>query len=194
MWPVCLQGPSIALLPLTADHHAALCTAILDPALWQFTLNRLETPADVARYIAAALDDAGAGRALPFVVLVKGTGEIVGSTRFHSVEPTDRRLEIGHTWITPRWQRTSVNTEGKYLLLRHAFEDLGYRRVQFRAAGNNAISQRSLRRIGAQQEGTLREYVGPELTNARDVVVFSILVSEWPAVKVRLETLLSTPG
>jgi RimJ/RimL family protein N-acetyltransferase len=188
--PVRLEGPTVALKPLSNDHHAALCGAVLDPTLWQWTLHRLDTPDDVSRYIATALGDAAAGTVLPFVIVLKETGEVVGSTRYHSIEPAERRLEIGHTWITKRWQRTQVNTETKYLLLRYAFEDLRCRRVQFRAAGNNEASQRALLRIGAHQEGVLREYVGADLENGRDVAVFSILVSEWPTVKASLETMM----
>jgi N-acetyltransferase len=146
---------------------------------------------DVSRYIATALDDAAAGSVLPFVIVVKAAGEVVGSTRYHSIEPTDRRLEIGHTWIAKRWQRTQVNTEAKYLLLRYAFDDLQYRRVQFRTAGNNERSQRALIRIGAHKEGVLRGYVGSDVMNGTDVVIFSILASEWPAVKTRLKTMMS---
>jgi RimJ/RimL family protein N-acetyltransferase len=115
----------------------------------------------------------------------------VGSTRYHSAEPAHRRLEIGHTWIARRWQRTQVNTESKFLLLRHAFEELQYRRIQFRAAGNNEPSQRALLRIGAEREGVLRGYVGSDPREGRDVVVFSILVSDWPQVKRRLEAMMS---
>jgi N-acetyltransferase len=188
-----LEGPTIALVPLTLEHRTVLNTVLLDPALWQWTLHRLETPDEVSRYVAAALDDAAAGRALAFVIVLKETGEIVGSTRYHSVEPVHRRLEIGHTWIARRWQRTQVNTEAKYLMLRHAFEDLQYRRIQFRAGSNNEPSRRALLRIGAHEEGMLRAYEGPDPMRGRDVVVFSILAPEWPGVKERLEVLMARP-
>jgi N-acetyltransferase len=188
-----LEGPTIALVPLTLEHRTVLNTVLLDPALWQLTLHRLETPAEVSRYVIAAIEDAAAGRALAFVVTLKETGEIVGSTRYHSVEPAHRRLEIGHTWIARRWQRTQVNTEAKYLLLRHAFEDLRYRRIQFRAGSNNEPSRRAILRIGAREEGTLRGYEGPDPKAGRDVVVFSILAPEWPGVKERLEALMARP-
>jgi N-acetyltransferase len=186
-----LEGPTVTLVPLTMDHYAALSAVLLDPALWQYTLNRLETADELLYYMAAALEDAAAGSALPFVIVLNGSGEVVGSTRYHSAEPADRRLEVGHTWIAKRWQRTQVNTEAKYLLLRHAFEDLRYRRVQFRAAGNNEASQRALLRIGARHEGVLRSYVGADPSEGRDVMVFSILAPEWPEIKARLETLMS---
>jgi RimJ/RimL family protein N-acetyltransferase len=186
-----LEGPTVALVPLTLEHRTALTTMLLDPVIWQFTLHRLETPDEVSRYVAAAVDDAAAGRALAFVIVLKETGEIVGSTRYHSVEPAHRRLEIGHTWIMRRWQRTQVNTEAKFLLLRHAFEDLQFRRIQFRSGSNNEPSQRAILRLGAHEEGTLRGYEGPDPITGRDVVVFSILAPEWPGVKQRLEALMT---
>ena len=141
--------------------------------------------------MAVALDDAAAGRALAFVIVLKETGEVVGSTRYHSVEPAHWRLEIGHTWIAPRWQRTQVNTEAKFLLLRHAFEDLDFRRIQFRSGSNNEPSRRAILRLGAREEGTLRGYEGPDPARGRDVVVFSILAPEWPGVKERLQGLMT---
>ncbi len=191
MEAVRLEGPTVALVPLTLEHRPALTPVLLDPAIWQFTLHRLETPDEVSRYVVAAVDDAAAGRALAFVIVLKETGEIVGSTRYHSVEPAHRRLEIGHTWIARRWQRTQVNTEAKFLLLRHAFEDLQFRRIQFRSGSNNEPSQRAILRLGAREEGTLRGYEGPDPMTGRDVVVFSILAPEWPGVKERLQALMT---
>jgi N-acetyltransferase len=186
-----LKGRRSYWCPSQTEHRQPLSSILLDRALFQFTLHRFDSPEDVSRYIATALDDAAAGRALPFVIVLKGTGELVGSTRYHSIEAADRRLEIGHTWIAKRWHRTQVNTEAKYLLLRHAFEELRFRRVQFRAAAKNEPSRRALVRIGARQEGVLREYAGEEARTGKDVVVFSILAWEWAEVKARLEAMMS---
>jgi RimJ/RimL family protein N-acetyltransferase len=138
-------------------------------------------------YIAEALELQAAGTALPFVVIEKSTGAIVGSTRFGNIAVPHRRLEIGWTWITPRWQRTYVNTETKYLLLKHAFETLGCIRVEFKTDSLNRQSQNALAGIGATEEGTMRNHMIVGGGRKRHSVYFSIIDAEWPDVKKRLE-------
>jgi N-acetyltransferase len=182
-----LEGAYIRLVPLSLADHPRLCAVGLDPALWQLTTIRLQTPADMLRYIQAALDAQAAGTALPFVIVAQATGEIVGTTRYHSIVPTHRRLEIGFTWVAVPWQRTPANTEAKYLLLKHAFERYHCQRVEFKADSRNEPSCRVLRRIGATQEGILRSYMLSAHAGVRDLALFSIIAAEWPDVKARLE-------
>ncbi len=186
MRPPSLEGRFVRLAPLEADHLDALCAIGLDPRLWERTTIRVTTREEMARYIRRALDQAEAGRAAPFVIHWRATDEIVGTTRYHSIALDEGRLEIGYSWIASAWQRSAVNTEAKYLLLRHAFERLGIRRVEFRADAENDRSCAALRRIGALEEATLRHYMVSAHRGPRDVKVFSILADEWPSVSDRL--------
>ncbi|MFN2564655.1 MAG: GNAT family N-acetyltransferase, partial [Gemmatimonadaceae bacterium] len=146
----------------------------LDPAIWQWTLNRNLTPADMSQYVETALAERRAGQSLPFA----------------TIERAHRRVEIGWTWIGRPWQRTVVNTEAKYLMLRHAFEVWGCMRVELKTNAKNERSRRAILRIGATEEGTFRKhYVNADGTT-RDSVYFSITDDEWPAVKQRLEAML----
>jgi N-acetyltransferase len=185
--PITLAGTYVRLVPLALAHHLQLCAIGLDPELWQQTTIRVQTPAEMVRYIQAALESQAAGTALPFVMLLQATGELVGTTRYHSIVRDHRRLEIGFTWVGRPWQRTPVNTESKYLLLKHAFEHYRCQRVEFKADSRNERSCRALLRIGATREGTLRQYMLSSHKGVRDVALFSIIDSEWPQVKARLE-------
>ena len=127
------------------------------------------------------------GLTVPFVTLEKNTGRIIGSTRFMNIDVANRRVEIGSTWIIPEFQRTAVNTEAKYLMLRHAFETWGCLRVELKTDGLNARSRKAILRIGAKEEGTLRKHVLCWNGRARDTVYYSIVDADWPAVKARLE-------
>jgi RimJ/RimL family protein N-acetyltransferase len=124
---------------------------------------------------------------MPYAVRLAGAGEVVGTTRFHSIVPQHRRTEIGFTWVGVPWQRTAVNTESKYLMLRHAFERWGCGRVEFKADAANRRSRDALLRIGATEEGVLRQYMLSEHRGPRDVAVYAIVAGDWPAVKARLE-------
>jgi N-acetyltransferase len=139
------------------------------------------------RYVQNALGSQAAGTALPFAIVLQATGEIVGTTRYHSIVREHRRVEIGFTWIGLPWQRSPVNTEAKYLLLTHAFEHAHCRRVEFKADSQNERSCQALLRLGATREGTLRQYMWSPHKGARDVAIFSIVDAEWPQVKARLE-------
>ena len=141
----------------------------------------------MAAYIALALAERDAGRALPFATVDRATGTIIGSTRYAAIEPTHRRVEIGWTWLGRAWQRTAANTEAKYLMLRHAFETLGCVRVELKTDALNERSRAAIRRIGAREEGTLRRHMVTSTGRIRDTVYYSILDAEWTQVKAELE-------
>ena len=182
-----LEGPGIRLEPLAEGHHGALCAVGLDPELWRWTPKPVHTAADMAAYIAVALAERRAGRALPFAIIDKATGQAIGSTRYGAIEPLHRRLEIGWTWFGRSWQRTGANTEAKYLLLQHAFETLGCLRVELKTDALNERSRAAIRRIGAREEGTLRSHMITASGRIRDTVYYSILDAEWPEIKQTLE-------
>ena len=185
-----LEGTRIRLEPLTEAHHGALCAVGLDADLWRWTPKEVQTPADMAAYIAVALAEQKAGRALPFAIVDMGTRQVIGSTRYMAIEPAHRRVEIGSTWLGRSWQRTGANTEAKYLLLLHAFETLGCIRVELKTDALNERSRAAIRRIGAREEGTLRSHMITSSGRIRDTVYYSILDGEWPGVKRSLESRL----
>jgi len=191
--PVTLEGRTVRLEPLTHAHHAALCAIGLDPELWELIPYRVTTPDEMAAYIQNALDAQEARTALPFATVHAASGQVIGSTRFMNIDIPNRRVEIGATWIAAPWRRTAVNTEAKYLMLRHAFETLGCIRVELKTDVLNQCSRNAIRRIGAQEEGILRQHVVTWSGRLRDSVYFSILDSEWPRVKQDLEQRLSRP-
>ncbi|MFL5537949.1 MAG: GNAT family N-acetyltransferase [Longimicrobiaceae bacterium] len=191
--PVTLEGRHVRLVPLTLEHVPALWEAAGDPDIWRWTLNRPGSEADMRQYVEAALASRAAGRALPFATTEAATGRVIGSTRYHNWEPPHPRVEIGYTWIARPWQRTPVNTEAKYLMLRHAFETLGLARVELRTDALNARSRAAIARIGGVEEGILRRHMLTDSGRIRDTVYFSILDDEWPQVKLRLEEKLARP-
>ena len=157
--PVTLEGRHVRLEPLSLAHQDRLCAVGLDAELWRWAQTSLATPADMRAYIETALTWQAQGTALPFAIVARATGQVVGSTRYANIERADRRLEIGWTWVARAAQRTPVNTEAKYLLLRHAFEVLGCIRVEFKTDVLNERSWAALLRIGAKQEGVLRSHM-----------------------------------
>jgi N-acetyltransferase len=185
-----LEGARVRLEPLRGEHQAALCAVGLDDELWRWSPKPLRTAGDMAAYIAFALAERDAGRALPFAIIDKATGQAIGSTRFGAMEPAHRRVEIGWTWLGRPWQRTVANTEAKYLLLRHAFEALGCIRVELKTDSLNERSRAAIRRIGAREEGTLRNHMITASGRVRHTVYYSILDEEWPEVKRDLESRL----
>jgi RimJ/RimL family protein N-acetyltransferase/SAM-dependent methyltransferase len=185
--PVTLEGAHIRLVPLSLSHHPRLCEIGLDAELWQFTTIQVRTAAEMLRYIQTALQEQASGTCLPFVIVEKKHGTIVGTSRYHSLDPIRRRIEIGFTWIAREWQRTPVNTETKYLMLKHAFEELHCVRVEFKANSINERSRQALLRIGAKEEGILRSFVVSEHEGPRDVALFSIIQKDWPLIKTKLE-------
>ena len=187
-----LTGKLVELRPLQAQHAPALLEAAADGQLWNMTLTVVPGPDTMDRYIATALDGARAGSVMPFVIVHRATGAIVGSTRFWKIDRVNRKLEIGHTWLSASMQRTGVNTEAKLLLLMHAFEVLQAVRVQFTTDELNATSRAAILRLGAVQEGIVRhERIMPD-GRKRNSVRFSIIDTEWEQVRVGLERRLAT--
>lgn len=191
--PVTLKGRYIRLEPLGLAHHAALCDVGLDEEIWRWDPSPVRTADEMRNYIETALKWQAEGTALPFAVVEKAPGRIVGSTRFANIDRKNHRLEIGWTWIGRKWQRTPVNTEAKYLMLRHAFETLGCIRVEFKTDSLNERSRNALLRIGAKEEGTFRNHMITASGRIRHSVYLSIIDSEWPEVKRALEEKLNRP-
>jgi RimJ/RimL family protein N-acetyltransferase len=189
--PVTLEGRVVRLEPLGLHHLDALCAVGLEPSLWALTTVRIASPDDMRRYVESALAEQAAGTARAFATVLRDGSRVVGSTRFGSIVPEHRRVEIGWTWISPRWQRTAVNTEAKYLMLRHAFEGWGCRRVELKTNALNARSRAAMLRVGAREEGTLRKHMINADGSARDSVYFSVIDDEWPQVRARLEGMLA---
>jgi N-acetyltransferase len=186
-----LEGPAVRLEPLGLHHLGSLCEVGLDPALWRFTVSRVLDRAGMERYVETALDERRAGTALPFATVWRETGQVIGSTRFGSVSAANRRVEIGWTWLGRPWQRTRANTEAKYLMLRHAFDQWGCVRVELKTNALNERSRAAILRIGAREEGIFRRHMVNDDGSLRDTVYFSIIAEEWPDVKRRLEGLLA---
>lgn len=188
--PVTLEGRHARLEPLSQAHHADLAALGLDEELWRWIPTSVRTPGEMSAYIATALDEQKRGVSLPFALIEKSSGRAIGSTRYGNIDRTHRRVEIGWTWVAPAWQRTSVNTEAKYLLLRHAFDTLGCIRVELKTDSLNERSRAAILRIGAREEGTFRNHMITASGRIRHSVYFSILDSEWPAVKSRLQSMM----
>jgi RimJ/RimL family protein N-acetyltransferase len=188
--PVTLTGMHATLEPLTREHLDPVRAAAADGELWKLWYTSVPTPEGTAAWINAALDMREHQGALPFVVRANATGEIVGATRYFNVDAAHRRLEIGHTWYAKRAQRSAVNTECKLLLLTHAFETLHCIAVEFRTNFFNFASRAAIARLGAKQDGILRNHQIMADGTRRDTVVFSVIDSEWPAVKRNLRFLL----
>jgi RimJ/RimL family protein N-acetyltransferase len=188
--PVTLSGSHIRLEPLSLAHVPALTRAGLFAELWRLQPAPVRTEADMLAYVTQALDEQQRGLSLPFVMVRQGNGEVVGSTRYMDIAQQHRRLEIGATWLTPACQRSGANTEAKLLLLTHAFESLGMIRVVFKTEVLNEQSRQALARIGAVQEGIFRQHLVAASGRRRDMVYFSILEAEWPAVRAGLQARL----
>lgn len=190
--PVTLEGKHVQLEPLLAAHHAALTAIGLDENLWRWIPMSVRTPEEMSAYIEAALTEQARGVSLPFTIVEKSSRKPVGCTRYGNIDRAHRRVEIGWTWVAKPWQRTSVNTEAKYLLLRHAFETLGCIRVELKTDSLNEKSRAAILRIGARQEGILRNHMITASGRIRHTVYFSIVDNEWPAVKAQLEQRLNS--
>jgi RimJ/RimL family protein N-acetyltransferase len=189
--PVVLYGESVRLEPLDHRHAAALLAEAQSDDIWRFMpVPRPATTPDMIDLIDKAWKAAAAGTELPFAIISATQDRPVGSTRFLEIRRPDRTLEIGWTWLGLASQRTAVNTESKYLLLRHAFDDLGALRVQLKTDSRNERAQRAIERLGAVKEGVLRKQRLTWDGVHRDTVYYSILAEEWPDVKARLEGFL----
>jgi len=188
---VTLPGRHIRLEPLTLNHLDGLCEIGLDPELWRWIPAPVRSRENMLDYIRLALQWQTDGTALPFATLEQSTGRVVGCTRYMNIDKPNRHVEIGSTWIGRPWQRTAINTEAKYLMLRHAFETLGCFRVELKTDALNQQSRNAILRIGASQEGIFRKHMVCADGRLRDSVYFSIVDSEWPGVKARLEEKLN---
>jgi RimJ/RimL family protein N-acetyltransferase len=188
--PIVLEGDFVRLEPMTLEHHAALSQVGLDPEIWRYTLVVVRTPEEMRTYMESALNLQGEGTTLPFVTIERSSGQVVGSTRFGNYDPNNRRIEIGWTWIARPWQRTTINTEAKYLMLSHAFERLRCVRVELKTDVLNTRSREAMLRIGAKEEGILRKHARVWDGRYRDSIYYSILDEEWPAVKQQLQRMM----
>lgn len=174
-----------------ARHWDGLRAVGLEPELWRFTSALVREAADLRRYFEKAVDERDRGVAVPFVTVHRASGRVAGSTRFGSIVPEHKRVEIGWTWLGSEFQRTALNTEAKYLMLRHAFETWGCMRVELKTSSTNLKSQAAMRRLGLVEEGLFRKWMFNENGSPRDTVWFSCVDDEWPAMKARLEGMLA---
>jgi len=189
--PITLTGQAVRLEPLAQSHVSHLTRAGQDDAIWRYMpYGLIRTDEHMAGFVRDVLARQERGTDVPFAVVHLKSGRAIGCTRYMAIEPAHRGLEIGGTWYGREFQRTGVNTECKYLLLRHAFETLGCIRVQLKTDLRNERSQKAIERLGAVREGILRKnMIMPDGYN-RSTVVYSILDDEWPVVKARLERLM----
>jgi N-acetyltransferase len=187
--PVTLRNDHVSLSPLLPEHAAALGQASVEGEQWKLFYTTVPSPETAEAYVATAMQQLRAGWSVPFVVRDAG-GDIVGTTRYCNIDATHRRLEIGWTWYAQRVQRTALNTAAKQLLLQHAFEVLGAGAVELRTSWMNHRSRAAIARLGAKQDGVLRNHMRLPDGGWRDTVVFSIIECEWPAVKRNLQFLL----
>lgn len=187
--PVRLEGSAVCLEPLRRGHAQLFWEAAKDAVedIFRWIPYSMKTPEDFERLVDKAFAEQERGESVVFATLERSSGRVIGSTRFMNIDRVNRRVEIGSTWIAPAWQRTAVNTEAKYLMLRHAFEVWKCIRVELKTDALNEKSRNAILRLGAKEEGTLRKHLITWTGRMRDSVYFSILDTEWPQVKARLE-------
>jgi len=185
--PVTLEGRIVRLEPLELDHVAGLAEVALDPRIWQWTLARPHSIDDLRAWAETAIANRAAGTELPFVTIERSTGRPIGSSRFMNIVLEHRRLEIGWTWLAPGWQRTGANREAKRIMLGHAFDVLGCRRVEFKTDSRNEASRTALLGIGAQFEGIFRNHMVMPDGPMRHSAWYSVIDEEWPEVRAGLE-------
>lgn len=182
-----LEGSLVQLIPLQKTHKEGLLNAAADGALWELWFTSVPNSQNIDAYINHALAQKEKGLEFPFVVINKADNTIIGSTRYYGATPEHRRLEIGYTWYAKSHQRTGVNTECKLLLLSYAFEQMNCIAVQFMTSAHNKASRAAITRIGAKQDGILRNHRLHDNGTYRDSVVFSITEDEWPLIKKSLK-------
>ena len=185
--PVTLEGRIVRLEPLGESHLEGLAEVAFDPSIWRWTIARPTDRAGLRAWLDAALAGASSGDELPFATIDQATGKPIGSTRFMTIVPAHRRLEIGWTWVAPAWQRRGANQEAKYLQLRHAFEDLGANRVEFKTDSRNERANPALLAIGAKFEGTFRNHMVMPDGPLRHSNYYSVIAEEWRETKAALE-------
>jgi N-acetyltransferase len=192
--PVTLTGQYVQLEPMLPAHREMLADVGLDKELWRWIPDPVHTREEMFAYVDAALAQQVSGLSLPFTIVERASGKVIGSTRYANIERVHRRVEIGWTWVAPAWQRTPVNTECKYMLLRHAFETLGCIRVELKTDSLNEKSRKAIGRIGAREEGIFRNHMITSTGRIRHSVYFSVVDSEWPTVKRALEEKVKRNG
>ena len=185
--PVTLEGRIVRLEPLSLDHVPRLAEVALDPAIWRWTIARPQSEADLRDWAETAIRNRDAGTEYPFATIEASTGRPIGSSRYMNIVLEHRRLEIGWTWLAPAWQRSGANREAKLLMLRHAFETLGCRRVEFKTDANNEPSRTALLGIGATFEGIFRKHMVMPGDGVRHSAWYSVIDDEWPRVRAGLE-------
>ena len=185
--PVVLEGSLVRLEPLSRDHLDGLAAVALDPLIWRFTIARPTDRAGLEAWLETALANAATGAEVPFATIDRASGRPIGSSRFMSIVPEHRRLEIGWTWLGRDWQRTGSNREAKYLQMRHAFEVLGANRVEFKTDSRNEAARGGLLGAGTTFEGIFRNHMVMPDGPLRHSAWYSVTREEWPAVKARLE-------
>ena len=185
--PVTLVGPRVRLEPLDEHHLEDLARVAFDDAIWRWTIAGPQDDAGLRRWVEQALASARSGTEVPFATVDAATGRAIGSSRYLSIAPEHRRLEIGWTWVGVAFQRTGANRAAKRLQLAHGFETLGAHRVEFKTHARNAASRAALLGIGATFEGVLRRHMVMPDGSARDSAYYSIVAAEWPAVRARLD-------
>lgn len=186
-----LEGNTVKLVPMDDSHVEGLARVLRNPNIWEFTWRKITSDEQVRELITTAFANQNNESQIPFVIIEKATGQIVGTTRIMHPDLVHRNAEIGCTWISPEYWRTSVNTEAKSLLLHYCFEELKLIRVEFTVVKTNLRSQRAVERLGAVKEGVLRQHRIRSDGSIHDNVVFSILDNEWPSVKENLHYLLN---
>jgi RimJ/RimL family protein N-acetyltransferase len=192
--PVVLEGHHVRLEPMARERAeaiaAALGAAAADGDLWESKVTSIPRPEMMRAYVDLALAELDRGDSMPFVTIDRASGKAVGTTRFMNIEPPHRRLEIGTTWIGKSFQRTAINTEAKYLMLKHAFETLRCIAVDLRTHEKNLQSRAAIERLGARLDGILRNHRILPDGSLRNTATYSIIDAEWPTVKARLEARL----
>lgn len=187
LYETILKGKLVTLAPLKREHATALLDAAADGELWNLWYTSVPNIKTIDAYLDQAFKDQSDGRALLFTVIDNATQKIIGTTRYCNADSLNQRVEIGYTWYAKSFQRTGINTECKYLLLTHAFETLNSIAVEFRTHWHNQASRAAIARLGAKQDGVLRNHQKSAEGIYRDTIVFSIIDQEWQAVKKSLE-------
>ncbi len=190
--PVVLEGRHVRLEPLDlAKHWDGLRKVGLAPELWRFTAAKISDEAGLRSYLEKALEEQSRGVTMVFATIQRETGNVAGSTRLANIVREHRRAEIGWTWLGLDYQRSALNTEAKYLMLRHAFETWKLMRVELKTSSTNLRSQNAMRRLGLVEEGTFRKWMYNDDGTIRDTMWFSCVDDDWPAMKTRLEGLMA---
>jgi N-acetyltransferase len=189
--PITLEGSVVRLEPIRREHAGIFWEAAKDALddIFRWIPYRMKSPEDFQHVVERALAEQERGESVVFATIERTSGQVIGSTRFMNIDRINRRVEIGSTWIAPAWQRTTANTEAKYLMLCHAFEVWKCMRVELKTDALNQKSRNAILRIGAKEEGTLRKHLMTWTGRVRDTVYFSILDTEWPEVKAMLEAM-----